>query len=128
MPKSTRPAKEGRCREGDFKANRGSNAAANRGSDKPRADRGERRGFREDHSQELFRIDVGRVHGVKPGNIVGAIANEAGLQSRYITGLKIHDDHSTVRLPQGMSKEVFQGLNKAWVCGRQLKLTSLGVV
>ncbi|WP_131781011.1 DEAD/DEAH box helicase [Legionella gresilensis] len=77
----------------------------------------------EDMPQELFRLEVGRVHGVKPGNIVGAIANEAGLQSRFITGLKIHDDHSTVRLPKGMPKEVFQDLNKAWVCGRQLKLS-----
>jgi ATP-dependent RNA helicase DeaD len=76
-----------------------------------------------DHNQqELFRIDVGRVHGVKPGNIVGAIANEAGLQSRSITALKIHDDHSTVRLPKGMAKEVIQKLNKAWICGRQLNL------
>lgn len=89
------------------------------------------RGARDDvqqGSQELYRIDVGRVHGVKPGNIVGAIANEAGLQSRHITGLKINDDHSTVRLPKGMDKNVVIGLNKAWVCGRQLKLTSLGVV
>lgn len=80
----------------------------------------------ENSVQELFRIDVGRVHGVKPSNIVGAIANEAGLQSRFITGLKINEDHSTVKLPSGLSKEVFNGLNKAWVCGRQLKLTSLG--
>lgn len=79
-----------------------------------------------DGALELFRIDVGRIHGVKPGNIVGAIANEAGLQSRHITGLKINEDHSTVRLPSGLSKDVFMGLNKAWVCGRQLKLTSLG--
>ena len=77
--------------------------------------------------QELYRIDVGRIHGVKPGNIVGAIANEAGLQSRFITGLKINDDHSTVKLPKGLSKDVFVGLNKAWVCGRQMKLTSLGL-
>lgn len=76
--------------------------------------------------QELFRIDVGKVHGVKPGNIVGAIANEAGLQSRHITGLKIHDDHSTVRLPKGMPKEVMSDLTKAWVCGRQLNLTLIG--
>ncbi|HVT63155.1 MAG TPA: DEAD/DEAH box helicase [Legionellaceae bacterium] len=79
-----------------------------------------------DYQQELFRIDVGRVHGVKPGNIVGAIANEAGLQSRYITALKIHEDHSTVRLPKGMAKEVMHKLNKAWICGRQLNLTALG--
>ncbi|KTD55075.1 ATP-dependent RNA helicase deaD (cold-shock DEAD-box protein A) [Legionella sainthelensi] len=76
-----------------------------------------------DIEQDLFRLDVGKVHGVKPGNIVGAIANEAGLQSKHITGLKILDDHSIVRLPKGMPKEIVSGLTKAWVCGRQLKLT-----
>ena len=138
LPKPARVAKEGRVRsEGEF---RGSNRG---GSDRPRGDRfdrndkvdrgdkkerGERRSFREesDQPQELYRIDIGRIHGVKPGNIVGAIANEGGLQSRSITGLKINDDHSTVRLPRGMSKEIFQNLNKAWVCGRQLKLTCIG--
>lgn len=83
---------------------------------------------RASHAEELFRLDVGRVHGVKPANIVGAIANEGGLQSRLITGLKIHDDHSTVRLPQGMPKEAVMGLKRAWVCGRPLKLTSMGAV
>tara|TARA_Y100000588_G_C14242080_1_gene919837 strand:- start:769 stop:2427 length:1659 start_codon:yes stop_codon:yes gene_type:complete len=73
--------------------------------------------------QEVFRIDVGRVHGVKPGNIVGAIANEAGLKSKHITQLKIHNDYSTVCLPKGMPKDVFQQLTKAWVCGRQLNLS-----
>ncbi len=80
-----------------------------------------------DGSQETFRLDVGRTHGAKPSNIVGAIANEAGLSSRQITGLKIHDDYSVVCLPKGMSKNIVQGLDKAWVCGRQLKLTSMGV-
>ncbi len=115
-PKIARPAKEARVRGADSRAGRSSMSKGS--TDEKR--------FRDDYAQELFRIDVGRVHGVKPGNIVGAIANEAGLQSRFITGLKIHDDHSTVRLPKGMDKEVFQHLNKAWVCGRQLKLTSLG--
>lgn len=80
-----------------------------------------------DYPRELYRLDVGRVHGVKAGNIVGAIANEAGLQSRYITELKIHDHYSTVCLPSGMPKDIMRELNKAWVCGRQLNLTSLGV-
>ncbi|QRN03170.1 DEAD/DEAH box helicase [Legionella sp. MW5194] len=127
LPKPSRPAKETRQRDGDFK-NEFKSA-------RPYEQRqgSERKGFgkkniRDDYPQELFRIDVGRIHGVKPGNIVGAIANEAGLQSKFISGLKIHDDHSTVRLPQNMPKEVFQDLNKAWVCGRQLKLTSLGTV
>lgn len=75
--------------------------------------------------QTIYRLDVGRIHGVKPGNIVGAIANEAGLPSRQITGLKIHDDYSTVCLPHDLSQEHVQCLNKAWVCGRQLKPTAL---
>lgn len=81
---------------------------------------------RSDYPQALYRLDVGRIHGVKPGNIVGAIANEAGLQSRDITGLKIHDDHSLVRLPRDLTKETVKDLNKAWVCGRQLNLQALG--
>lgn len=82
--------------------------------------------YQSETPEEIYRIDVGRVHGVKPGNLVGAIANEGGLQSRDITGLTIHDDYSTVRLPKGMDKNIVRELNKAWVCGRQLKLTSLG--
>ena len=48
---------------------------------------------------ERFHIAVGHVHGVKPGNIVGAIANEAGLGSEYIGRIDIHEDYSTVDLP-----------------------------
>ncbi len=124
LPKSTtRLAKETRggrdSRESNFKS-------ARRDFSEPSKGNKERKNFRAEHPEELFRIDIGRVHGVKPGNIVGAIANEASLQSRFITGLKIHDDHSTVRLPKGLSKEVVRDLGKAWVCGRRLKLTSLG--
>jgi ATP-dependent RNA helicase DeaD len=133
FPKAARPEKEARVfdRKGpDNRPSRSDNRASRSDSRPGRAPRLEsEQGAgrpRDDYPQELFRIDVGRVHGVKPGNIVGAIANEAGLQSRFITGLKIHDDHSTVRLPKGMAKEVFNDLNKAWVCGRQLKLTSMG--
>ncbi len=134
LPKPARPAKEARVGRSsrDSKPMRtGGGAEMSRHSGGGDRDRrpvrdDDRRPVRDDYPQELFRIDVGRVHGVKPGNIVGAIANEAGLQSRYITGLKIHDDHSTVRLPKDMAKDAILGLNKAWVCGRQLKLTSLG--
>lgn len=127
------PAKEARTRHNnDSRPSRSSGHDAPRfnqernGKDRGHHDRNQSdRRVSRDEAQELYRLDVGRVHGVKPGNIVGAIANEAGLQSRSITGLKIHDDYSTVRLPKGMDKQVIQGLNKAWVCGRQLKLTSL---
>ncbi|MGK4422671.1 DbpA RNA binding domain-containing protein, partial [Klebsiella pneumoniae] len=45
---------------------------------------------------ETFRLEVGHAHGVKPGNIVGAIANEAGLEGRHIGHVDIREDHSFV--------------------------------
>ncbi|NNG12180.1 MAG: DEAD/DEAH box helicase, partial [Halobacteria archaeon] len=72
---------------------------------------------------ERFRIEVGNRHEVKPGNIVGAIANEAGLDARHIGHIDIHTDFSLVDLPRGMPKEVFQDLSKTRVCGQRLNIS-----
>ncbi len=74
---------------------------------------------------ERFRIEVGHQHEVKPGNIVGAIANEAGLDAKHIGHIDIHTDFSFVDLPTGMPKEVFEDLKKAWVCGQRLNISRL---
>ena len=79
-----------------------------------------------DIEMERYRIEVGYEHGVKPGNIVGAIANEAELESQYIGHIEIFDDFSTVDLPAGMPKQTFNELKKAWVCRRQLQISRLG--
>jgi len=71
-----------------------------------------------------YSVDVGRVHGVKPGNLVGAIANEADIDSCYIGQIELHDDFSTVDLPEGMPPEVLQMLGDTEVCGQRLALTS----
>lgn len=75
-----------------------------------------------DQDMELFRIDVGHDHDVEPRNIVGAIANEAGLDAQNIGRIDIRDDHSIVELPTGMPKPIFADLKKAWVCGRKLNI------
>ncbi|MGH8447082.1 MAG: DbpA RNA binding domain-containing protein, partial [Solimonas sp.] len=92
-----------------------------------REERAERRPARPprgapEEGMETFRIAVGHAHSVKPGNIVGAIANEAGLESQYIGRVEIFDDYSLIDLPQGMPKEIFRDLQKVWVCGRQLQI------
>jgi ATP-dependent RNA helicase DeaD len=74
---------------------------------------------------ERFRIEVGHNHNVMPGNIVGAIANEAGVESQYIGRINIYDDYSVVDLPEGMPKEIFNELKKVWVVGQQLKISRL---
>ena len=78
-----------------------------------------------DADKERFRIEVGRAHGVQPGNIVGAIANEAGLDGRHIGHIEINDEFSLVDLPVGMPREVFRDLKKIWVCGRKLDISRL---
>ena len=75
---------------------------------------------------ETYRIEVGHVHGVKPGNIVGAIANEAELESRYIGRIDIHDDHSILDLPEGMPRPLLMLLKKVRVAGQALRLRKLG--
>ena len=74
---------------------------------------------------ERFRIEVGHNHNVMPGNIVGAIANEAGIESQYIGRINIYDDYSVIDLPEGMPKEIFNELKKVWVVGQQLKISRL---
>jgi ATP-dependent RNA helicase DeaD len=86
--------------------------------------RRERRPMRPPHeSMERFRLEVGHVHGVKPGNIVGAIANEAGLEGANIGQIEIEDEFSFVDLPKGMPPEIFKDLKKVWVCGQQLNIS-----
>jgi ATP-dependent RNA helicase DeaD len=71
---------------------------------------------------ETFRIEVGHAHGVQPGNIVGAIANEADLESRYIGRIDIRDDFTLVDLPEGMPRELLEHLKKVRVAGRPLRM------
>jgi len=72
-----------------------------------------------------YRIEVGERDGVKPGNIVGAIANEAGLDGQYIRRIEIHEDHTLLELPDGMPRDIQRALKKAWVCGKQLRIHAL---
>lgn len=83
-------------------------------------ERGRRGG---DEDVETYRIEVGHDHGVKPNNIVGAIANEVGLEGRFIGRVVIRDDHSFVDLPAGMPKEVFRQLQKVRVAGQPLQIS-----
>ena len=70
-----------------------------------------------------YRIEVGRNDDVSPKNIVGAIANEAQIDAQFIGHIKLHDNHSTVDLPEGMPKELFDHLYKVRVCQKPLKIS-----
>jgi len=71
-----------------------------------------------------YRIEVGHSHKVKPGNIVGAIANEGGIDSKNMGQISIYGDYSLVDLPEGISKNTISDLKKVWVAGQQLKISA----
>ena len=73
-----------------------------------------------DAGKATFRIEVGYDHGVKPGNIVGAIANEAGLDAKHIGRIEIFEDHTLLDLPEGMPPELLQHMQNVRVASRPL--------
>jgi ATP-dependent RNA helicase DeaD len=100
-----------------------------RGDRGDREDRGDRkREKRERKSKDTnydiemqrYCLSVGREHHVKPGNIVGAIANEADIESQYIGHIDIRDKATFVDLPAGLPKEMLETLKKIVVCGQKL--------
>ena len=98
--------------------------------DKESAPRGKKRHDRTipelDSDKQRYRIEVGHEHGVKPGNIVGAIANEAGLAGDHIGSISIDQEFSLVDLPAGMPKDIFMDLRKVRVCGRPMNISIYG--
>jgi len=72
---------------------------------------------------ETFRIEVGSAHGAQPANIVGAIANEAGVDGRHIGHIDIHEDHSFVDLPVGMPDDIFKDLQSVQIRGTPLRIS-----
>ncbi len=71
---------------------------------------------------ERFRVEVGHRDRVKPGNLVGAIANEAGLKGRMIGRIRIFENYSLVDLPKQMPDKVFQALKRVKVMNRELQI------
>ncbi len=129
------PKKVKESREESPRRDRDDRPSRDRGERTDRGDRGDSRGgdrerkpkrsFGSDIEMETFRIEVGHAHGVKPGNIVGAIANETGIDGDHIARIKISDDYSTVELPAGMPKELLQELKKIRVAGQLLNISKM---
>jgi len=115
-------------RQAEKRPNRHERAAGDKKFQERSPAQGDKRkpGSRRAHNDEeltTYRIEVGAKHRVKPGNIVGAIANEAGLASKYIGRIAINHDHTFIDLPDGMPKAILNHLKKVRVAGQQIQIT-----
>ena len=122
-----RPKREFRDRDDRFERRNDRN---DRG---PRGDRPERGGEdrpkrerRDVGDMELYRIEVGRDDGVEVRHIVGAIANEGDISSRYIGNIKLFGTHSTIELPKGMPGEVLQHFTRTRILNKPMNMQLLG--
>lgn len=119
IPKRKPRDKENRDRDDRPSRDRGDRPSRDRGE---RNDRGGERGERKTQAErsrdqenldmDTYRIMVGRKHSVRVGDILGAIANELGIESKYIGNIKLEEDNSTIQLPEGMPSEVFTDFKK----------------
>lgn len=110
-----------------FEEQRGDRSERGTRSERGQRDNQDRKASRKDSKigkgWDTYRIEVGRAHRVKPGNIVGAIANEAGLDSEYIGGINIQEHYSLVDLPRDMPEDVFLDLKLVTVLGQKLNIS-----
>ncbi|MRS14500.1 DEAD/DEAH family ATP-dependent RNA helicase [Enterobacteriaceae bacterium RIT691] len=124
-----RPKREFRDRDDRFER-RDRNDRNDRG---PRGDRPERGGEdrprrerRDVGDMQLYRIEVGRDDGVEVRHIVGAIANEGDISSRYIGNIKLFGTHSTIELPKGMPGEVLQHFTRTRILNKPMNMQLVG--
>ena len=114
-------------RRSDRGSDRRSDRDSNRRSDRGSGRRNRKNRFSEnrttDYEMAKYRVEVGHAHGVKAGNLLGAIANEAGLDGDQIGKIMIRDDYSTIDLPVGMPSELLHELKRVRVVGQQLRIT-----
>jgi len=81
------------------------------------------RSYNAEEGMQTYRIEVGKDHGAKPGDIVGAIANEAGIDGEFIGRIDIQREYSFVDLPDDMPDYIFQGLKNVRVANKQLNIS-----
>jgi len=72
-----------------------------------------------------YRLAVGRKDNIKPGNVLGAIANEAEISSEFIGAIQIFNDFTTIDLPDEMTKETLAILKKTRVFDKKLSIEEL---
>lgn len=118
-----KPRRESRDRD-----DRGGRRDARRGDRDNRGERGDRgprkpKAVRSDVDWQTYRLEVGKEHGAKPGDIVGAIANEISLDSSYIGQINLFERHSFVQLPKNMPSNIYKKLKGVRVRRQSLDIS-----
>jgi ATP-dependent RNA helicase DeaD len=76
------------------------------------------------HGGEVTRlfIGAGRRAGIRPADLVGAIANEAGLSSRDLGQIEIGDNFSIVEVPEQAADQVIAAMKRTSLRGKKVTI------
>ncbi|MBA6230950.1 MULTISPECIES: DEAD/DEAH box helicase [unclassified Colwellia] len=127
--RETRERSDSRSDRGDRGGRNESRGGRNERGGERGAERGGERAPRKvkvnrtDVDWQTYRLEVGKEHGARPGDIVGAIANEISLDSSYIGAINLHDKHTYVQLPKGMPEKSFDQLKRVKIRRQSLEIT-----
>ncbi|MEA9392924.1 DEAD/DEAH family ATP-dependent RNA helicase [Acerihabitans sp. TG2] len=116
-----RPRREFRDRDERRPEGAGGDRGGERGGERPA-----RRERRDVGEMDLYRIEVGRDDGVEVRHIVGAIANEGDISSRYIGNIKLFASHSTIELPKGMPGDMLSHFTRTRILNKPMNMQFVG--
>jgi len=129
-PKPRRDAREKNSRDRNERGNKDGRNSRRDARGESRGNRGSRderprkpKVSRNDIDWQTYRLEVGKDHGARPGDIVGAIANEISLDSSYIGSINLHEKHSFVQLPKGIPAASFKQLKSVRVRRQPLAIS-----
>ena len=103
---------------------RGSGADGKNGNESGRGGRqgaGGRRGGSREDMVRLF-INVGKNQGVKPGDVLGAIAGESGMPGRLVGSIDMYDKYTFVEVPEDCADEVLEAMKHARIKGKSVRM------
>ena len=120
IPNEALPRREERPRL-DKQGRRGDRERDNRRDERPTREKAGRRerGTRDGEVTRVY-VPLGKKSGVRPGDLVGAIANEAGIDSRDIGAIEIADKFSLVEVPEWAADGIIRALRGTTIRGKRV--------
>lgn len=121
--KNDRADRRSRSERGGFSERPSKNPRGNAASKGKEGRKSTSRSAPPSNDMKRYRVEIGWDDGIKPGNLVGAIANEVGLDGRDIGTINIQDRHSFVDLPKSLPLDVVESLGMTKLRGKSLRLS-----
>ncbi len=84
--------------------------------------RDDRDGGRRGESMTRLFVNIGKSQGVRPGDVLGAIAGESGISGRMVGSIDMYDNYTFVEVPSEYADAVLLAMKKAKIKGKHVHM------